>query len=533
MTSTSHRGQPHRNRSRRAPDSGPTRLRSALRIMLAPVLAVAFVSVPPAHADPTQQPLLHLEDFTYQGAFRLPTGTFGESSLDYSEGPFVVAPSRGSLFIVGHSHQQAVAEFGMPPLVASTILADLEMADPPVQPFRSVLDRTPDGDPQNLNRIGGLAIRQATPGWDLLVNAYEYYDAPGDNTHTTAALRDLDDLSDSWVDGYFTFAGGAGHTSGWISEIPTEWRPLLGGSYLTGQSSGIPIISRTSVGPSEFAFDPTGFDGDPSEIIPTTTLLDFDLAHPLHEDLSNETGTNDLWTHLSRATYGFIAPGTRTYVTIGYSGGHASGVCYKCIQSDGHECGGYCAPDPDDYYQYYWLWDVNDLLAVKAGAMNPYDIRPYEYGAFPTPFENETEEIGGGSFDAAAGLLYLTIQKADREQGTYANPPVVVAYSVANPASDVEGTEARPWVLLSAPRPNPVARTSRMSLTVERAQVATVTLHDVRGRRLGTLFQGRLAAGVTATWTIDRAGLSDGIYFVWARGETFLRTRRLVVTGRE
>ena len=63
--------------------------------------------------------------------------------------------------------------------------------------------------------------------------------------------------------------------------------------------------------------------------------------------------------------------------------------------------------------------------------MNAYDVRPYAHGPLPTPFENSTRQIGGGVFDPGSGLLYLIIQKADRAQGTYANPPVVVVYRFA------------------------------------------------------------------------------------------------------
>ena len=35
--------------------------------------------------------------------------------------------------------------------------------------------------------------------------------------------------------------------------------------------------------------------------------------------------------------------------------------------------------------------------------------------------------MGGGSYDPETRLLYLSLLKADREQGTYANPPVIVA----------------------------------------------------------------------------------------------------------
>ncbi|MGA7304245.1 MAG: hypothetical protein WBW88_05200 [Rhodothermales bacterium] len=399
------------------------------------ILVTAFGGSAQAQPDPSSEPLLGLNNLEYVGAFRLPADTYGSSSLNYSEGPLAYNPSNSSILIVGHAWDQEIAEFVIPTVVNSTTLGDLNMAGDPVQYFTSVLDRAPSGNSQDLNRIGGLAVLDALSGPRLVVNAYEYYDAPGDNTQTTLVVDNPDSIASSSVGGFYTFEGGAGHTSEWISPIPPEWQDSLGGAYITGQSSGIPIISRTSVGPSAFAFNPA-YLLDSTTVptpIPTTKLLDFSLAHPLESDISNTSGTNDRWTHLSRVTYGIILPGTRTYATFGYSGGHGpDGVCYKCTQDDGNLCGGYCAPDADDYYQYAWFWDVNDLMAVKKGTMNSYDVEPYWYGAFPTPFENGTHEIGGGAYDPVTGYIYLTIQKGDREQGTYANPPVVVVYRVAN-----------------------------------------------------------------------------------------------------
>lgn len=385
---------------------------------------------PRPQATPELRPRVQLDDFHYVGAFRLPEATFGASSLNYSEGPIAYDAAAHSLFIVGHSWDQAIAEFAVPSVVSSTRVEDLDMAGPPLQEFTPVLGRTSAGNPQNLNRIGGMFVAQQTGGRELLVNAYEYYDAPADNTQTTLVIRDADDLAGSTVDGFFTFQGGAGHTSGWISPIPRGWQPLFGATALTGQSSGIPIIGRCSVGPSAFAFDPLDLVGNPTVPlpVPTRTLLDFSLNHPLHDDLSNSSLENDLWTHLSRVVYGFIVPGSSTYVTLGHSGGHESGVCYKCTQSDGTLCGGYCPPDAEDYDHYYWLWDLRDLRAVQEGQRPPHSVRPYDHGVFPTPFS--TRQLGGGSFDPGSGLLYLTVQRADRLQGTYSNPPVVVVYAI-------------------------------------------------------------------------------------------------------
>lgn len=403
------------------------------RHLILPVLLAAVFLPAAAPSTPLNQlPLLHLANIKYEGAFRLPASTYGSSSLNYSEGPLEYNNLNHSIFIVGHAHHQNIAEFRIPEIINSKVLSNLKMASIPLQEFTPILDRASGGNPQSLDRIGGMEFITSGDESQLIINAYEYYDAPGDNSQTTLIARNSKNLATSGMDGYHTFQGGAGHTSGWISPIPQEWQTSLGGTYLTGQSSGIPIISRTSVGPSAFSFsmaDLSATSGVPNPI-PTSKLLDFSLSNPLHSDLSNTTGTNDIWTHISRAIYGFVVPGTRTYLTIGQSGGHNSGVCYKCTQNNGNLCGGYCANDASDYYHFYWLFDVNDLIAVKKGRKNSYDVRPYDYGEFPTPFD--TNYFGGGTFDPGSNILYLTVQKADRLQGTYSNPPVVVTFSFDN-----------------------------------------------------------------------------------------------------
>ncbi len=378
-------------------------------------------------------PLLEIQDFEYVGAFRLPSRKYGESDLNFSQGPIAFNPDRQSLFIVGHAHQQAIAEFTIPELVESTVLAELNMAGDPIQPFAAILNRASGGNPEGNNRIGGMLYVSGPDGPKLLVNAYEYYDAPGDNTVSMLVARDANDLAKSDVDGYFEVRGGPGHTAGWMSPVPEPWRSVLGGDFVTGSSSGIPIISRTSVGPSAFVFNPLDIVGKKpvSTPISTAKLLDFSLAHRLHDDLSNESRENDLWNHLSRAVYGLIVPGTRTYATFGHSGGNESGVGYKIVQDNGRRTGGYSSFAVKDNYHYFWLWDVNDLVRVRAGEIQPHDARPYEYGIFRTPFADSSHRLGGGAFDASTGRIYLTAQKADGKQGRYANPPVVMAYKAS------------------------------------------------------------------------------------------------------
>ena len=392
-------------------------------IPLAAALSLAACAqTPPALAD---LPLFPLADLAFVGAFRLPSGGFGASTVDYAQGPVALGPDGTTLFVVGHAHQQAIAEFAIPPLGAGPTPAELPMAEAPRQPFATVLGRASGGNPQGLDRVGGLLLVPGADGPQLLINAYVDYDAPGTVTHTTLVLRDPADLGGSPVDGPYAFDGGAGHTAGWLAPVPDAYRDELGGPYLTGHSSGIPIISRTSVGPSAFAFVAAAFAGPPG-VVPTTRLLDFDLDHPLHADL-DAAGDNPLWTHLSQATVGLIVPGTRTYLTLGHSGGHRSGVCYKCTQSDGHTCGGYCARDADDTDAYAWAWDLLDLVAVREGRLAAHAVRPYAFGPLDLPLLGPERRIGGGAFDPGRGLLYLTALGGDDSQGAYAYAPVVLA----------------------------------------------------------------------------------------------------------
>ena len=122
-------------------------------------------------APPQELPLLRMKEFQYVGAFRLPSQKYGQSDLNYSEGPIAFNPDRKSLFIVGHAHQQAIAEFAIPELVDSTVLAELNMAGDPIQPFATILNRASGGNPEGNNRIGGMLYVSGPDGPELLVNA--------------------------------------------------------------------------------------------------------------------------------------------------------------------------------------------------------------------------------------------------------------------------------------------------------------------------------------------------------------------------
>lgn len=473
--------------------------------ILAAILAIVFSML--NAQQPEELPLFDITQLSYEGAFRIDASENGVSNINYSQGPLAYNYENHSIFIVSHAHEQAIAEYAIPEIVKSEVLSELAMAEVPLQVFSGVLQRTPDGNQENIDRIGGLLYVNHGGQAKLIINGYEYYDAPGDNSQTTMIINDANALETSMTSGFHTFDGGAGHTSGWLSPIPDYWQEILGGTHITGQSSGIPIISRTSVGPSAFAFDIQDAL-NANDRIATTPLLDFSLENPLHADLANESKTNLIWTHLSRANYGFIVPGTRTYLTIGNSGGYESGVCYKCTQDDGNLCGGYCPTQAADRYQFYWLWDMNDLVAVKEGRLLPYNVRPYDYGEFNTPFQaGGMKAIGGGSFDPATGNLYLSVQWGDTAQGIYARPPVIVMYNInGDVLTDNQVTE-RPSIRMY---PNPTADRLFISGLVFESEVQ---LTDVSGKTVRSLNT------TTETVAIDMTGFSTGMYTVSVRNK--------------
>ncbi len=376
----------------------------------------------------TDNELVQIEDFSYLGAFRLPGGTYGVSNVNYAIGPLAYNPDHHSIFFAGHDHHHAIAEFAIPELSLSDQLLDLNVADEPLQDFISLLELPAEGNPDALNRVTGMLYLDG----QLIVNAENWYDAPGDNKDTTLVATAGNDLANSAIKGYFELDGAA-RAGGYMAPIPAEWQASFGAAYLTGWSSVYSIISRYSVGPTLFTFDPLemlAVGTDSNGPVATTPFLNYayGAGHYLSDEalVNEEGGASALWNYLSNGVYGFIVPGTSTFAVFGSSGGVNSGIGYKITQDNGNLCGGHCAYAADDYYNYYWFFDVREILDAE----QPYDVTPYAYGAWSVPFDdNGSHSIIGGTFDEESGVLYLTLSKAG-QVGTYDRPPVIVAFQI-------------------------------------------------------------------------------------------------------
>lgn len=371
--------------------------------------------------------LATIDDLTYLGAFRLSSADHGVSSTNYAVGTLGYNPANHSLFIAGHAHHNALAEFAIPAPGQAATVDQLPVVGAPLQVFAPVLDQSPNGNPEAIDRITGLLWADG----QLLVNAETWYDADGGNADTTLVVRDADDLEGA-IDGYFELTGAA-RAAGYMAPVPAEWQAALNGAYLSGWSSVYSIVSRYSVGPSLWIFDPTDITSTAAGAqgpVDASVLMNFEYGagHYLDPQAldAQEGSASPVWNFLSRGVYGFIVPGTRTFAVFGSSGGVDSGIGYKITQDDGNLCGGYCSYAAADNYNYHWFFDLDEILA--AGEV--WEPRPYAYGRWSVPFDGDGQhEIQGGAFDPVNHTLYLALEGAG-QVGDYDYTPLIVVFSL-------------------------------------------------------------------------------------------------------
>ena len=101
--------------------------------------------------------------------------------------------------------------------------------------------------------------------------------------------------------------------------------------------------------------------------------------------------------------------------------------------------------------------------------------------------------------------------------------PGAAAFAVASEGS---ATDARTFL---AAVPNPARASSRVRFATASAQDVTVSVYDVTGRRVATLFQGVVAADQTTEVSLDAASLAPGVYVVRATGSSLSLTQRVTV----
>lgn len=363
-------------------------------------------------------PRIQLPDFEYLGAFRLPSGSFGGSSFAYGGEALAYNPDNDSLFIVGHDHQQWVAEINIPNIVKSSSLNNLATATVR-QNFRDASEgRLQQQNDGNGTKTGGLLVYNGR----LYGSIYRFYDASQNRQSVSHYSRPLNLSATGDVVGLARIsAPETGFVSGYMTHVPSSWRASYGAPALTGNCC-LSIIDRTSWGPAAFAFDPAQVGT--ANPVPSKPMVYYNSSNRL-----DGYEATSIYFNGSTSIKGVLFPeGASSVLFFGRQG--IGPFCY----GSGSQCN-----DPENPYQgthaypyrtQIWAYDANELLRVSNGQAQPWSVRPYAIWEFNTPFNNNMP--GGVAYDAANGRMFLALQFADGER------PIIVVYRVGS------GTEVAP-----------------------------------------------------------------------------------------
>ncbi|HPF35300.1 MAG TPA: FlgD immunoglobulin-like domain containing protein [Candidatus Krumholzibacteria bacterium] len=125
----------------------------------------------------------------------------------------------------------------------------------------------------------------------------------------------------------------------------------------------------------------------------------------------------------------------------------------------------------------------------------------------------------------------LGISDAGMIVGTGVHDGAIRAYALI--PDDASSVLVRPTAELGFPSPNPSNGGTSLAFRLPAARAVTLTVHDVRGRRVRTLIDGALADGDhTAVWdgrTEAGADAPAGVYFLTLRTPESVQARRVVV----
>ena len=362
-------------------------------------------------------------DIEYLGAFRVEAN--GESNSNFAVGTLGFNPDNNSLFMAGNTQNNAIAEFEIPDELSMEETVGNIIKANVFQNYVTVLDKVEVGS-QN-NKITGLLYYNE----NLLVSSERWYDASASNMDNLQVFSKAADINSSPFNGMLQLQGGA-KAAGYMSKVPSELVESLGTEYIVGWASNYSITGRYSQGPSLYSFTP---ESAIDAVVTVDRKIDTEALMVFPAESGKELvdgGTeykpqiSPIWNPLAKAKYGFIVPGTSIFMAIGYNGGIHSGTGYKITQDNGNLCAGGCAYGHADYYNFFWLFDINEMLEAE----QPWMVRPISYGKWSHPYDSGgSTAVNGATFDHNTSTLYLSLNGAGKA-GNYDFPPLIVTYKV-------------------------------------------------------------------------------------------------------
>ncbi len=489
-------------------------------------------------------------DLQYLGAFRLPEGS-GGSDWDYSgmamtwyphgdaEGPDDGFP--GSLFAVGHDHQQFVSEISIP---APVISASKNPADLPVahtlQPFTEI----------KAGMFGYLEM--PTPGLaylpargdqssDKLYWCWGQHIQFREPTHGWCEL----DLSTSQSVGPWYFGDHNNYTTcDYLFDIPQPWADeningyaLASGRWREGIWSGM--------GPALYACAPwleEELSPADSTISATIPLLLYGIDEPaLPEMVTHDSmkmrlyNPGDQWTGACWLTEGersaLLFVGTKAIGNTWY--GYSDGTVWPeegpwpPIPEWPHDNRGFWS---DSISAQFLFYDTDELAAVARGDMTPFQPQPYavldinhllyDPGYGFTRYKRFN--LGAACFDRENRLLYVVERQADEEKS------LIHVWRVKRESTGIDNYKEPNGYALLQNYPNPFNPHTRIEYSVLDTGPVHISVYDALGRQCAVLLDEVQALGkYEVLW---KAGdLASGTYFIQMKTPERIFIRRAVL----
>jgi len=246
-------------------------------------------------------------------------------------------------------------------------------------------------------RVGGYLV----DGDRLIVSAFDYYDASGDQVRSHL-LTDVSMGSSGEVQAISKEIP-ARWLGGPMAHIPDAWQHAFGSDTYIGGLAGVAIASNSSVGPAAATFSLDTFSGSN----PATLVVGYPLSQPL--DVPDEQ--SDLW-NLTATVTGIVFPeGSSSVLFFG-----AMGVGEYCYGT-GAEC-----EDPTDsskgthafpYRYQVWAYDAAELAQVAMGERSPESLRPYDHWELDLPTPASSYSLTGTAYDAATNRIFVAQEFAE------------------------------------------------------------------------------------------------------------------------
>lgn len=349
--------------------------------------------------------------------------------------------STGKIFTTGLL-EDSWAEYTIPALSTSTNVNDLNICtleqshkfcDPPAKPVA------------NFRVFGGGIVNG-----NFISSINDFYGSAGTSLQNIMRYSNSANLSTSTQYGSFQMTGAATNF-GDVIPIPSEYQAankLNGTHCVVGGGASMGIDARKNMGISVWAFTDTALTSETANDAAVTAhaLADFPFAGDVAmggftqaQYSSGAVGTApEIWNHISHSGGAFFVPGTRTLMVTGHNWTGQTEILYHGTALQGHLYAGYGPYDATDCDNWYWLYDVDDLIAVSQGLVAASSIAPYEHGAFyNSPFDNAffegdsipTSLITGGMWDPTANIFYLNSRRG--AAGRFAGSPTFFGITLA------------------------------------------------------------------------------------------------------